>query len=225
MSPRFIDRFDVILLDMARTFMFNVDRFSEEEDFAATYRALGGTALSDSYVQRIIRQLFFALWADYQNPQSQDCFPSVHSYLHALPDTALVPQSERGLLEHVFARHEMGNMPAAYVDALRQLHATHHLGVVSDIWSASRFFLQAFNQRDIRSLFDVIIFSSDHGCVKPSPRLFRQALGRSVLTVARLCSWAIAGSGMLPERRQRGCQRFGSMRKTSLRQIASCERI
>jgi hypothetical protein len=34
MSPRFIDRFDVILLDMARTFMFNVDRFSEEEDFA-----------------------------------------------------------------------------------------------------------------------------------------------------------------------------------------------
>ena len=40
---RVLDRFKVILLDMNGTFMFGQDRFGPEEDFAATYRRLGGT--------------------------------------------------------------------------------------------------------------------------------------------------------------------------------------
>jgi len=51
---RFIDRFDVILLDMACTFMFDVDRFSATEDFAATYRQFGGNALGTEKVQQRI---------------------------------------------------------------------------------------------------------------------------------------------------------------------------
>ena len=42
MGKRFIDGFDIILLDMGSTFMFDVDRFSADEDFGATYRTVGG---------------------------------------------------------------------------------------------------------------------------------------------------------------------------------------
>ncbi len=38
---RFVDQFHVILLDMANTFMFGVDRFSEDKNFAATYWKAG----------------------------------------------------------------------------------------------------------------------------------------------------------------------------------------
>ena len=37
-----LSRFTVVLLDMNGTFMFGGDRFGPEQDFAATYHALGG---------------------------------------------------------------------------------------------------------------------------------------------------------------------------------------
>jgi hypothetical protein len=79
MPSRFIDQFDVVLLDMARTFMFNVDRFSDDEDFAAIYRQIGGRALSTSTVRHIIRDWFAAIASDYQNPLFFDRFPSVRN--------------------------------------------------------------------------------------------------------------------------------------------------
>jgi putative hydrolase of the HAD superfamily len=47
---------------------------------------------------------------------------------------------------------------------------------VSDIWSKKDLFLQEFERSEILQLFDVIVFSSDHGCVKPSSLLFGKAL-------------------------------------------------
>ena len=52
MPPRFIDKFEVILLDMVRTFMFDADRFSVADDFAATYRRIGGHTLR--FLEKII---------------------------------------------------------------------------------------------------------------------------------------------------------------------------
>jgi HAD superfamily hydrolase (TIGR01509 family) len=176
MSSRFIDQFDVILLDMARTFMFNVDRFSEREDFAATYRRIGGKTLNDSKVRQIITDLISVIEPDYQNPRFMERFPSVRSYLNTLPSSQSLPRNELDLLEQVFTLHEIGEIPASYADALHQLHQTHHLGVVSDIWSRKDLFLQEFERAGVFHLFDIIVFSSDHGCVKPSPRLFRKAL-------------------------------------------------
>lgn len=57
MPNRLIDRFEAILLDMGKTFMFNVDHFSEKEDFGATYRQLGGSALNVTEVHPIISAL------------------------------------------------------------------------------------------------------------------------------------------------------------------------
>jgi FMN phosphatase YigB (HAD superfamily) len=176
MPPRFIDKFNVILLDMVRTFMFNADRFSAADDFAATYQWIGGRTLSDGEVRQIISSVFGTMLTDSLNPQCHDRFPSVLSYLETLPLSKELPQYELGLLEHVFALHEIGEIPDAHTTALRRLRETHKLGVVSDIWSRSDLYLQEFERAGVRELFDVIVFSSDYGHLKPSRYLFTKAI-------------------------------------------------
>ena len=51
-------RFTVVLLDMNGTFMFGGDRFGPEQDFAATYHALGGRRLAAQVVQDGVLNLF-----------------------------------------------------------------------------------------------------------------------------------------------------------------------
>jgi HAD superfamily hydrolase (TIGR01509 family) len=81
------------------------------------------------------------------------------------------------VLEQVFALHEVGTVPDTSVEVLQRLRQTHRLGVVSDIWSTSELYWQEFERAGIRELFDIVVFSSDHGRLKPSPYLFQQALG------------------------------------------------
>jgi Haloacid dehalogenase-like hydrolase len=176
MPPRFIDKFEVILLDMVRTFMFNADRFSAADDFAVTYRRIGGQTLSDGEVRRIISSVFGTMLTDSLNPHCHDRFPSVLSYLSTLPLSKELPKHELGLLERVFALHEIGEIPATHAAALRWLRKTHKLGVVSDIWSRSNLYLQEFERAGVRELFDVIVFSSDYGHLKPSRYLFTKAI-------------------------------------------------
>ena len=171
-----MDRFEAILLDMGRTFMFDVDRFSEKEDFGATYRELGGKALMGSEVHRIITALFEKMLSDSRNPNCYDRFPSVLDYLRGLTGGKKMPSSEMSLLGQVFATHEIGTVPDAYVNVLRQLRETHRLGVVSDIWSKSDLYLKEFDRAGIHDLFEVIIFSSDYGILKPSAQLFTKAI-------------------------------------------------
>lgn len=173
---RFIDRFAVILLDMARTFMFGVDRFSEADDFVTTYRGIGGHALTDVEVRQIIATIFNTMLADSCNPDSCDRFSSVRSYLRTLPPSKTLPESEIIRLEHVFALHEVGIVPDASAETLRRLRQAHRLGVVSDIWSRNDLYLREFARAGIRELFDVIVFSSDYGRLKPSPYLFHKAI-------------------------------------------------
>jgi HAD superfamily hydrolase (TIGR01509 family) len=110
----------------------------------------------------------------------------VRSYLEVLPSSQSLPRNELDLVEQVFALHEVGEIPASYADALHQLRHTHRLGVVSDIWSKNDLFLQEFERAGVRDLFDVIVFSSDHGCVKPSSLLFRKALEAFTVDDARI---------------------------------------
>lgn len=179
---RFIDQFQVILLDMAKTFMFGVDRFSETEDYVATYRTIGGTALTEEQVQRIITSAFTAMSRDYENPAFYDDFPSVRAYMEKLPEFCHLPPKERALIEYTFALHELGLVSDAHADVLRQLSKTHRLGVVSNIFSTSELFLREFERVGIRELFETIIFSSDpsdpadYGPMKPSPAVFLRAL-------------------------------------------------
>ena len=65
-KSQIIDRFTVILLDMCHTFMFNADRFSDSEDYGATYYRIGGSFLNKREVHRIISTLFDRMRFDYR---------------------------------------------------------------------------------------------------------------------------------------------------------------
>jgi phosphoglycolate phosphatase-like HAD superfamily hydrolase len=186
MPSRFIDRFEVILLDMVRTFMFAADRFSAADDFAATYRRIGGRALSADQVRRIISLLFATMLADSRALLGCTQFAPVCSYLAALPPSRDLPKSELELLEQVFALHEIGVIPDTHREVLHRLRQTHRLGVVSDIWSKSDRYLQEFERAGVRQLFEVMVFSSDHGCLKPSPYLFSKAIATVAVARAKI---------------------------------------
>ena len=183
MHTRFIDQFDVVLLDVSHTFMFDVDRFSDTEDYGATYRQIGGNLLSDGEVRRIISALFDNMLVDYENPSCYDSFPPVSNYLRGFPESKNLPVGEIRLLAQVFAIHEVGTIPTTHVKTLHRLHETHRLGIVSNIWSSNDLYLREFERVGIRNLFDVIIFSSDHSCIKPSPHIFAKTI--EVLDVDR----------------------------------------
>jgi FMN phosphatase YigB (HAD superfamily) len=176
MADRFIDRFDVLLLDMGGTFMFDCDRFSEGEDFARTYREVGGRRLDADRVERVCRSLFDHMLSLARDPARYDDYPTVDRCLGALEVAKGLPERERALLEEVFLRHEMGTIPEGHAGAIRQLRRTHRLGLVSNIWSRSAPYLEALDGSGLKDLFDVLVFSSDVGSIKPGPRIFEAAL-------------------------------------------------
>ena len=173
---RFVDRFRVILLDMMGTFMFDGDRFSANEDYARTYRRLGGHRLADIEVQSVIREVFDRMLRDYQDPARRENFASVGHYLEALLSEANLPCGEVGLLDRVFTMHEAGVIPETHAETIRRLHETHRLGVVSNVWGRSDLCLEEFRRAGVAGLFEATVFSSDYGINKPSPLLYRKAI-------------------------------------------------
>ncbi|MGH7529774.1 MAG: HAD family hydrolase, partial [Gemmatimonadales bacterium] len=61
---------------MNGTFLFGGDRFGPERDFAATYRALGGSRLPDGVVQESVRRCCEVLGVIYEDPGRCDSFPA-----------------------------------------------------------------------------------------------------------------------------------------------------
>lgn len=172
----FISKFDVLLLDVGHTFMFGGYRFLPNEDFAATYRSLDGSLLTDELVNNIILTVSRRIKADGKNPAYYECLPPVIDYLQKHPQTKDLSASELNLLEQVFATHEVGVISQTHVEVLRKLATNHRLGIISNIWSTKDIFLKEFDRVGIRDLFDIIVFSSDFGWIKPSTKLFNQAI-------------------------------------------------
>ncbi|MEO0843036.1 MAG: HAD family hydrolase [Cyanobacteria bacterium J06643_5] len=172
----FISNFDVLLLDVGHTFMFGGYRFLSNENFAATYRSLNGSLLTDELVNNIIFTVSRRIKTDGKNPAYYECLPSVISYLQKHPQAKNLPASELDLLEQVFASHEVGVISQKHVEVLRKLQQTHKLGIISNIWSKKDIFLKEFDRVGIRDLFEIIIFSSDYGWIKPSTKLFNLAI-------------------------------------------------
>jgi HAD superfamily hydrolase (TIGR01509 family) len=186
MSNRFIDRFEVILLDMGYTFMFDVDRFGEDEDYYATYRELGGQILSPEEVRVPISEVLDRMLEAARDPARVDDFGDVRRFLRESGAAAQLPPLELDLLIKVFSRHELGSIPPEQAETLRQLGRTHPLGLVSNVWSPSPVFESALEKAGIRDLFKVRIWSSDHLSIKPSARLFQIALDAFPVDPARV---------------------------------------
>ena len=176
MSARFIDNFAVLLLDMGNTFMFGCNRFGKDIDYSATYSKCGGAVLDTQTLSVVMDALLTRILTDYRNPAYYDAFGTVGEYLRELPVAKTLPSEELDILERVFGAHEAGHIPYSHVRVLRELNMSHALGLVSNIWSNRAFFEAEFRKVGILDLFKVIVWSSDYGSIKPSARLFREAL-------------------------------------------------
>jgi len=171
-----LSRFTVVLLDMNGTFMFGGDRFGPEQDYAATYRRLGGGSLTARVVHDGVLACFNELGVIYEDPSRCDSFPGVLDTLRVLPLTRDLPDSELERLEHVIAEHELGTVSDAYALGLRRLAATHRLGVIANLISRKERWLKEFKRAGVLDLFAATVFSSDGSSIKPSRKLFDQAL-------------------------------------------------
>lgn len=180
---RFVDCFAAIAFDMNGTFMFGHDRLGEDEDFAATYRALGGTRLSAADVQRAVRAAVDGLARDYADPSGCERFPSLRE---GIVRYAGVGEADLDEIERVIALHERGTIPEAEAAALIALSRTHRLCVVSNLWAHPHDWDGEFARAELDHAFEFRLFSSVSGSIKPSPMLFRQALAHFDLPPARV---------------------------------------
>jgi HAD superfamily hydrolase (TIGR01549 family) len=174
-SSRFIDQFDVILLDQGRTFLFDCDRFGPEQDYYASYRRLGGSSLQTGEVRELVETVMNHMFSIYRSNHRLERFPTVHQALQELKLPNL-PAEEHDHLENLIADHETGHISPRHVHAIQTLAQTHRLGIVSNIFARSRCFVDDLKKAGIYRCFEHIFWSSDHGWIKPSPRIFPHML-------------------------------------------------
>lgn len=163
--------------------MFGGDRFGPDQDYAATYRSLGGSRLAPDVVQAAIPACYQTMERIYNDPARCDSFPRVLDTLRALPQAQGLDAQELKLLEDVIARHERGQVPDSYAIALHSLARSHPMGLVANILSQKDLWLEEFRRAGVLHLFAVTVFSSDTASIKPSRKLFDQAV--SALPVSR----------------------------------------
>ena len=165
---------EALLLDMNSTFMFGEDRFGLDENFSEYYKSIGGN-LPDDVVNRIIRSSYDYLDEKYPTEKYRHSFPSLEFAINESTDINL-PKSEIDKIIETFSFHEQGEVPKAYVNALRKLDEKFTLALVIDIWAPKAMWVQTFKNLGIWGLFSAYSFSSDHGMVKPSPKPFEKVV-------------------------------------------------
>src|SRR5205823_14133838 len=144
------------------------------EDFAATYRVVGGSSLTPRQVDETIRACYGSMAADYEDPSHYDDFPQVPDVLRMVAPG--LPDEEVRHLQLVFGLHELGSVPAEHASLLHWLAEGHRLGLVANIWCEKSPWLRELKRSGVHDLFRTMVFSSDHRSIKPSPVLFQLAL-------------------------------------------------
>jgi len=167
---------DAVLLDLNGTLMFGGDRFGAQEDFAATYEAQGGRSLPPSSVSRAVRAVLGEMGRRYDGTAHENDFPALEEVLLELVATRALPAVERRRLVDVIAAHECGTIPPGYAGVAVALARTHRLGIVTNIWSPKRRWLDELTSSKLLEHLGVTVFSSDTRSVKPSRTLFALAL-------------------------------------------------
>lgn len=167
-----LHRFDAILFDLNGTLAEGYDRFGAGEDYHATYRQLGGARLAAGELRSEIEQVLACLLPRYERGPP-DPFPSLGD---CVADAARWPAVELELLLETMAAHECGHIPADRVTLLQGLAARHRLGLVSDLWAPATHCRDYLTALGLAELFGSLVFSCEHGAVKPARRLFELAL-------------------------------------------------
>jgi HAD superfamily hydrolase (TIGR01509 family) len=160
---RFVDQFKAVLFDM---------------NGYRTYLNLGGSRMTRTRVQEAVLSICRGLGRDYQDPTLFDSFPSLATAVAQYGDLI---EDEALLIEHVIAAHEVGQVPDWAAATLRHLADTHTVGVVSNVWAKGHHWSAELRRAGVTESCRCIVFSSDLGCIKPSPRPFLSALSSLAL--------------------------------------------
>lgn len=171
-----LSRFPAVLLDMNGTLMFGGDRFGTDQDYAATYRSLGGSQLSAAVIQAIVQTCYNTMGAIYDDPSRSDSFPRVLDTLRTLPAARGLPEAELQLLERVIAHQEVGRIPDAYAAWVSNAARSHVLGLIANLLSRKDLWVQEFKRAGVLDCFKVMVFSSDGSSMKPSRKVFDRAM-------------------------------------------------
>jgi HAD superfamily hydrolase (TIGR01509 family) len=191
-----LETYEVVLLDMHRTFMFDVDRFSPSENYAETYGRLGGKRFTEEQVNTAIAAAYESMMEDYLDPAKRECFPKVIDKLQL----QALPESELELLVEVFAAHESGYVPEDHADCLIELARERRLGVVSNIFAPKGYWIPELERAGVWGMLDVFVCSSDYTFMKPSSRIFEEALAAfpvpksSVVFIGDSYRWDVEGA-------------------------------
>ncbi len=181
---------EVLLLDMNSTFMFEEDRFGEQEDFSKYYHSIGGR-LSSNFINKTIRQVFEYLSEIYPKEEYRHCFPTLEEAIVSCTYSEL-DVSEISKIIETFSFHEHGKIPNNYVECLKSLNKSFVMALVVDIWAPKDRWVNTFKEMEIWELFSAHSFSSDHGMVKPSPKPFDLVVDQ--LDVSKECCLVIGDS-------------------------------
>jgi len=168
----FLDRFDAVIFDLNGTLAVDFDRFGPDQDYATTYRQLGGRALAPEPLADLVDSLLTRILRRYEDGPT-DPFPSLAEFLAELVGS---PAAETERIDALVAEHEMGTIPRARVQLLEELRRSHRLGLISDLWASSDCYRRYLDQLGLTPIFGSIVFSCELGAVKPGPRLFQTAL-------------------------------------------------
>jgi FMN phosphatase YigB (HAD superfamily) len=170
----FLKMFVVVLFDMGDTFMFDCDHFSDNEDFQATYRSLGGKHLTQDELTKSIRHIYNSLIKIARDEDRYHSFPTMSDFLSTDAYFQEFDTQDREFIKEVFAVHECGEIPASSKKVLNHLSKSHRLGLISNVWSDSDIFRRKLIDAGVHDLFSTLIFSSEYGAIKPAKKLFEK---------------------------------------------------
>jgi putative hydrolase of the HAD superfamily len=188
-----LSRFSAVLFDLNGTHVWR-GPVRTRARLPCHLSCLRGTSSRSARVHTIVAACCEHLTVLGRDPEWFDAFPQVVDALQTLPDACNLPLAEILLLERVIASHEVGRIPDEDA-AVKALAVTHRLGVASNIWSAKQLWLMELQRAGILELFDVVVFSSQGTCIKPSPTLFNRESIPSECPAIRSSLSATASSG------------------------------
>lgn len=173
---KFIRKFDVLLLDMGDTFMLNCDNFDDQHNYYETYQSLGGKELNCQEVNESILYIYNEMLKLDRDPTKYECYPTVSDFINKSLFFKTCTDIDKKIIEVIFAKYEPGIIPKRLKKLLLKLSETYKLGLISNIWSDSKYFIRILEDESLTKVFKLSIFSSDYHIIKPSPKLFKKAI-------------------------------------------------
>ncbi len=169
-----LNQFEIVLLDMGDTFMFGCDRFDNKDEIKCY---LDKNKLSNN-LDRIsdnIKYIYYEMLDISRDENNFEKFIRVDEFINTDKILKNLSKKEKDIIEDLFAYLEMGQITEKYRNIIRRLSKTYRLGLISNVWSDSKYFINYFKSINVMKYFELTIFSSDYRIIKPSTKLFELA--------------------------------------------------